>query len=281
VAGEQFINKTFNNTINWYLPPEFALRNSQLHKLKEIGCEGSFIHPKRIKTDLKQKYPNGIISLKAIQQTFLDCIVFTENFDSYYVEELQQFKSSHSFDMDVVFGWRDGESPFFLPDSVERESAFISSSSKKFERLFLSEYLETQTTKSYPIIKSYPQNSLLPWLGNFRLFWYITEVKNLELIFESLSKEKKTLYLNLLNSDILSSTEKDDVSVLLLPIEEVPELVTHRITRKERNLEAEELLFLIKDGDINLINKYLQSDSNSAKRISARFEVLNSIVNPS
>lgn len=259
--GREYITRTFDNIVNWYLPPEFALRNSHLFTLAENNNLGTFIHPKRVKDGLKTKLPKGLFNLKSIQDSNIECITLTDDYDKYYLELLQLLDSEIRFDTDWVFGWRDGESPFFLPDSVAREEVFIKKSKSTYNRVFLSEYLaQHQEPKS--TLYSYPQNSLNPWLGNFRLRWYIDAVKEIERNYETLSPLKKFLFLNLLNSDILSSQEKNDVFVPLKNLDGTAQDYPHKIKRKERNLNAEEVLFLIHNRTDEEIRDFINSSEN-------------------
>ena len=273
--GKTYIKKLFKNTINWYLPPEFALRNSQIYSLKRDQCEGTFIHPKRVKENTKAELPIGLFKLKSIRNSELPCISFTENYDSYYLDQLQIFDSKILFADKTVFGWRDGESPLFLPNSVEREAIFVKNSNQKFNRIFLSEAIANHDINKKKSFYSYPQNSLLPWLGNFRLHWFITEIKRLEHSFDSLSEVKKKLFINLLNSDILSSIEKSNVQVNIKDNINDKECSSHLIKRKERNLDAEELLYLVLKSEDSEIIDFLQgSNTPFLSRINARISVL-------
>ena len=274
--GKKYIESVFSNCINWYLPPEFALRNSHIYQLENNNCEGTFIHPKRVKKDTKSALPIGLFTLSSIQNINISCINFTENYDSYYLDQMQIFHSKIRFEEDLIYGWRDGESPFFLPESVEREEIFVQNSMNDFERIFLSESLKANQVQDKPIVHSYPQNSLLPWLGNFRLYWFITEIKRLENNFASLSEVKKKLFLNLLNSDILSSIEKSNVNIKLKGIKSNNDAtISYLIKRKERNLDAEELLYLILRSNDSQINTFLRStDSAFSLRINSRLKAL-------
>ena len=275
--GKRYIENTFKNVLNWYLPPEFALRNSQIFTIRK-ETEGTFIHPKRIKEDAKEKIPLGLFNLGTLQSEKIKCIQLTENFDSYYLDHIQVFRSEYAFDQEVILGWRDGESPFFLTDSVEREQIFIKNSQKDFDRIFLSEYLKNTNQANLKEYDAYPQNSLLPWLGNFRLYWFLADVKKLEGQFHDLDIEKKVLFLNLLNSDILSSIEKNNVSVLLKDLygENINPYV---IKRCERNLDAEELLFLIKNAPINELDESINKlNARLVKRIKAKNKILKKLL---
>ena len=275
--GKRYIEDRLKNCINWYLPPEFALRNSHIYALQNLKCEGTFIHPKRVKNDIKSKLPKGVFTLASIQNVKMPCINFTEGYDTYYLDQMQVFRSNITFKENTIYGWRDGESPLFLTDSVKREEIFIENSKKEFKRIFLSEALSQTENIQKKIVHSYPQNSLLPWLGNFRLFWYTTEIKNIERSFNSLSKTKQIIFLNLLNSDILSSIEKNDVTITLKELGN-GESSQFLIKRKERNLDAEEILFLINNFDDENIKSYIESaNSKFFIKIKARYKAALSV----
>jgi hypothetical protein len=275
--GKRYIESQFKNSINWHLPPEFAMRNSHIYELKKLKCEGTFIHPKRVKKGMKSTLPSGVFTLKSIQNTKIQCINFTENFDTYYLDQIQVFRSSISFKEDTIYGWRDGESPLFLPKSIQREEIFIENSKKDFNRVFLSEALDQDNIQDKPTIHSYPQNSLTPWLGNFRLFWFNTEIKNIEKKFKQISKKKQIIFLNLLNSDILSSTEKNDVTVALKHLDN-SSTSSYTIKRKERNLDAEEILFIVNNFSEHQIEEYIENaTSKFFIKIRARYKAALSV----
>lgn len=261
--GKQIITNTFENIFPAYLPPEFVLRNSQLVRLKNNGIKTTFIHPNRVKSDLKSQIPQTPFIIKTIQDKKINCIPFHPQFDAYYLDTIQLLDQAGPFSPSdaVIYGWRDGESPFFLPDSVERERYFIQSSSKQFNRVFLKDvYQESPDRKT---IVSYPQNSLLPWFSNFRLLWYINEVKLLEAISHNLSETKKALFLLLLNSDVLSSTEKNSISIRLNSLKEIGSIKKFTIKRQSRNLEAEEIMYLIENCSDKEILDYLKNNKSA------------------
>lgn len=259
--GQTVINKYFKNIYPAYLPPEFVLRNSQLVRLNASNISTTFIHPNRVKSDLKAKLPKTPFTIQTIQQQEIKCIPFHDQFDKYYLNTIQMMEHAEPFQHsgDLIFGWRDGESPLFLPNSVERESYFIEQSSKQFDRIFLSEIPELDYADK---VTSYPQNSLLPWFSNFRLLWYINELKLIEATQHELSPLKYGLFYLLLNSDVLSSTEKDDIKIRLNSLTEPGNIKRYTIRRQSRNLEAEEILYLIENCNDEEINQYLSSTTN-------------------
>ena len=95
-----------------YLPPEFALRNSQIYLLAKEGV-GTFIHPKRMKKKIKDVSIEGYGFISGIHKSELKYLGFTESFDRYYLELLQKYTSDVLFNDGTIIGWRDGEKPFF------------------------------------------------------------------------------------------------------------------------------------------------------------------------
>lgn len=274
--GKQLTESTFSNVSNWYLPPEFALRNSQIYLLAKEGV-GTFIHPKRMKKKIKDVSIEGYGFISGIHKSELKYLGFTESFDRYYLELLQKYTSDVLFNDGTIIGWRDGESPFLLPDSLQREKYFVKKSSEKFERLFLSELDPDVHFEDVKSVNSYPQNSLLPWMGGFRLYWYVQEVKNIENNLNETSLLKRKLFMFLLNSDILSCTEKSDVQIEISPLKGDSDYVKLLIPRVEKNLDAEEILYLIKNIDeddlMDTINN--QIDDTLKIRLNARIKSLN------
>lgn len=273
--GRELTDRTFHNIVNWYLPPEFALRNSQLFTLanEEVG---TFIHPKRTKKRPSSSLVEGYGHIVGIHNSKIAYLGFAEFFDKYYLDILQKYHSEISFEQKTIIGWRDGESPLLLPNSVSREEYFVDHSSQRFERIFLSD-LNTSSDFQYENrIVSYPQNSLLPWMGGFRLYWYIQEVKDLERNFEKLSSLNKMLFMFLLNSDILSCTEKTDVQIEIVKHQGDSVVESIFLPRIEKNLDAEEILYLVKNVDnsltLNAIKEKIGGDLSI--RLNARIKSL-------
>ena len=273
--GEQLTKLVFRNVYDWYLPAEFALRNNQVYMIQD-RILGTFIHPKRIRKNLNKMDVEGCGMMQSLQSAEQKFIGLTENYDSYYLEEIQKFSSNIHFEKDIIFGWRDGESPFLLPSSVNRELHFIKQTATRFNRKFLSECVDVKMNAENKV-NSYPQNSLLPWMGGFRLYWYVQEVKMLEMQFMELSKIKKMLFMFLLNSDILSCTEKSDVSIDIA--NEKGDLVYTNLVlgRVQKNLDAEDILYVIKNLDDREVESAIEKKINPifSSRIKARLNVLN------
>ena len=263
--GKKVIDENFTNIFHSYLPPEFVLRNSQLLSLKKMGILNTFIHPNRVKSDVKIDIPKAPFKINTIQRQQIECIPFNPHFDAQYLASIQQLGMSPKLELQdeskLIFGWRDGESPFFLPNSVIREKHFIEQSSKQFNRVFLKDvYQHGEATE---VIDSYPQNSLLPWFSNFRLLWYINEVKLLEATNESLTEVQRALFLMLLNSDELSSTEKGTIKIRINSINQPGIIKPYTIKRQSRNLEAEEIMYLIENCNDQEILDYFSDESSA------------------
>ncbi len=274
--GKSITDQLFKNVFPAYLPPEFVLRNSQLLRLIKNNIDFTFIHPNRVKSDVKVNLPLEPFRLSTIQQREINCIPFDANFDAYYLASIQQLDLASdlnpSENLNLIYGWRDGESPFFLPNSVKREQYFIRKSHQKFKRIFLKEALKTASLESK--MDSYPQNSLLPWFSNFRLLWYINEVKLLEATKSSLTPLKRALFMMLLNSDVLSSTEKSSIKIRINSFTNPGVIRPFTIKRQARNLEAEEVMYLIENNSDEEIMEYLESNQSAFGKLT-KLEVNN------
>ena len=78
-----------------------------------------------------------------------------------------------------------------------------------------------------------------------------------------------------MNSDILSSIEKSNVQVEIKDNIKDKECRSHLIKRKERNLDAEELLYLVlKSEDSEIIDFLQESNTPFFSRINARISML-------
>jgi hypothetical protein len=103
----------------------------------------------------------------------------------------------------------------------------------------------------------------------------MNEVKHLEMDYDHLDRQQRELFLNLLNSDILSSIEKNNVTIeLKATVDDRAE--SFEIRRKERNLDAEELFMEIQaPRELSVFLSHI--DEHFAKRLQARIEALNAI----
>ncbi len=170
--------------------------------------------------------------------------------------------------------WRDGESPFLLPDTEIRERNWLEAQPTDIERVFLSElnisfYLQGDYF--------YPLHSFQNWMEDLKLLGYLHNLQIVEKDLENLSLWKKVFWLELIGSDILSSIEKPD------PIIQLKDVHTEKYTeyvleRSHRYYEAQDLAHLLElnDNDVWPETKTLTTEVHRLK-VERRLEFFSSL----
>ena len=140
--------------------------------------------------------------------------------------------------------WRDGESAFFVPNGVKREYKWLEDEDQSIERVFLSDIIQSISfdNEIQNQFYSYPVHSFSAWVKEFKMIGFINKVQEIEQKLDTLSSEQKAIWLQLINSDILSSVEKRSPHIQIKMDEMDTEKEEYIIWRAERGLEGEELL---------------------------------------
>ncbi len=167
-------------------------------------------------------YPTYVTGVSG---TKLACIPFESRLTGAYLHTIQRFSEDSWIDScklvgdDIGYVWRDGESAFLLPDSVEREKYWLGVA-KRTERLSLAS--ATRTTRfrepaelASDAYRSYPVHSFAAWMKEFRMLGYLRALEKIEDRLESMEPIARLLWLQAINSDVLSAVEKASPSVRL------------------------------------------------------------------
>lgn len=250
--GFRTIRKEFKNTYNYYLAPEFMLTDEQVHVLANYDIEGTFVNPDRYSRPVNNRIPKHSYKLRGIFNSELVCVPFLENGARYYLESLQLLNVTHWNALikhcknDYAFTWRDGESLFFLPDGLSREKYWLENETHEVIRAHLSK--EGTSTSCFPnsteqCITTYPVHSCLSWMREFRMMGFISRVLKLEEKIPHMERNLLYMWLMIINSDILSSIEKDSPIVKVKSLKS-EKLVSLTIQRSERWHEGIEYLNL-------------------------------------
>ncbi len=285
-SGIKTIKREFGKYQNFFLPPEFMLTNEQLYLLKQRGIEGTFINGSRFKTEIKDRLPDDPYYVKGLMNTEMKCIPFTGGLTQAYLQGIHFFNAEAWNKLlkksdKIYFSWRDGESSFFVPDGNEREHSWLQAEEKYIERLFLSEALGEVEFDNNKNLKEnhyhyYPVHSFTAWMKEFRMVGFVQKILQTELGIAKMDNHNKALWLQVINSDILSSIEKDSpvIKIKLQPGKSAAS--DHTIWRSERGLEGEEILALLngnlkkKDAD-NYLDK---STDHHMIKLRARLQYL-------
>ncbi|MEI6311017.1 MAG: hypothetical protein WCP57_02050 [Bacteroidota bacterium] len=287
--GKRVIEKEFGQYIPYYLPPEFMLTNEQLFLLNEHKVEGTFIKPLRFAKEIKSRIPTEPYRVKGLYDSALNCISFDEFSYHAYLKTIQLYDSSWNDlilnqQQDILFSWRDGESPFFLNDTVKREAYWLQEEDKSIQRLFLQEVLPHISFESNEVLSEnhyhyYPVHSITPWLREMKMMGYITRLQALESNIENFTALETHWWLQAINSDILSAVEKSSPVIQIK--DDISQQAAHEyyIWRSERGMEGEEILSMLEFGIENeRIHKYIHSTSSvHIKKLQSRIQYLNNL----
>jgi len=218
--GLRCIHNYFSNVSNYYLPPEIMLTGEQIRILKEFDIQCIFLHKNRYNESIRKHIPDMPFMLHGVLNTQMWCIPFAEGeLEKKYLsaihgvttpdvwcEEIDR-RSSSDF-----FLWRDGESCLLLPLGVDHEAMiFEAELIAGVKRKFLSEisFEANDTTKESAALRYFPLHSMKPWLNEMKLYWFVSRVRDIEKVISSLPDSHRLFWLLIINSDILSSVEKN------------------------------------------------------------------------
>ncbi|MES2780161.1 MAG: hypothetical protein V4651_09730 [Bacteroidota bacterium] len=291
-AGIKTIQKEFDYYTPYFLPPEFMLTNEQVKILSEYKIEGTFINAGRFKKEIKERLPEEPYIVKGIFGSELKCIPFESPLTQLYLRSIHYYTAKEWNEYFVkqqndscFYMWRDGESSFFLPDGNERERTWLKKESKEIERKFLSEQEESVNYKLNRYLKEkhyhhYPVHSFMAWMRESRMLGYIMNVQEFERRLTTLNKEEMSIWMLLINSDILSAVEKDSPEITILKNAKDTEEIKHVIWRCERGMEGEEWLNILRYGIQNkTVKAYLEkSTSKQVAKYTNRLDYLSTIL---
>jgi len=263
--GMLTISREFRNVVDYFLPPEFMLTSSQVEHLSSRGVKGTFINSARFKGELQGRIPNTPYVLEGVLGAKLNCISLAGELTDAYLQSIHFYGGEAWNDAiernsrdGVAYSWRDGESCFLLPDSVAREAAWLADETPGIERRHLSEEIARSSFSGIEehgkAFGSYPTHSFSAWFKENRMLGFLGQVQRFESRLEEMSIDARTLWLQVINSDILSAVEKDSPTILLREAEgNNIAAKPFTIWRTERGFEGEDFLVrlerLIERGD--------------------------------
>jgi len=268
--GKKIIINTFKEYSNFFLPPEFMCTSLQIQMLSKMKIEGVFINSSRFNIKKKERIPIEPYYVRGLFASKLKCIPIFGNLTDEYLLSLQRYSYdnwNNIFDTtnsESIYFWRDGESPFLLPDGIQREDYWLSNESNSFQRIHLKDiHISYCKLLKENMLKTYPIHQFSSWIKEMRMLWFINRVQNIENHLKSLTKNELYLWLQVINSDILSAVEKNSPVVLLKKAPNSKWFMEYLIKRSERGFEGEEYLELLENySDINK-EQYLK-DSNES-----------------
>jgi hypothetical protein len=255
--GRAIARREFRHVNEFFLPPEFMLSNSQVKNLADGGSAGIFLNATRFKEELRQRLPKIPFILEGVLGSQLPCIPFEGALTSAYLDALHNFDSAlwaeavRAASAPRVFTWRDGESCFLVPDGIERERHWLAGEASDIRRETLRSALTNLHFASSDELpadssRSYPVHSFSAWIKEFRMLGFLDRLAQIEARLESLPEHLLVVWLQAINSDILSAVEKDSPVISLSSLPGSGQAKTlHTIWRSERGFEGEDYLALL------------------------------------
>jgi len=287
--GMKVLNKEFNKVTAFYLPPEFMLTNEQVKLLADKNVHGTFINALRFKPEIRQRLPEHPYMVKGLFDSQLKCIPFESKLTSAYLNAIHFYDSSYWNEVfrqrkhDYYFSWRDGESSFFVPDGNNREATWLAGEDSTIQRVFISDIINELAFDNNANLKEnhyhyYPIHSFSAWMKEFRMLGFLGKLQTMEEQIITMSKEESALWLQVINSDILSAIEKDSPTIKIKTGKYTDEIMEHTIWRCERGMEGEEYLELLNQWkNMDVISYMDKSDNFHLKKINSRIKYLSKL----
>ena len=243
----------FHALTPFFLPPEFMLGSEQVALLAEQGLLGVFVNSQRLAPGMRERVPTFPYQVRGVRGINLRCVPVRGNLTQLYLDALHNYDSGPwrrailEDPSEVVVSWRDGESPFLVPDGVSREDWWLQHEGDiPRSRVNASKcsFADNEALEG-SLLRSYPVHSFLAWMKEFRMMGFLLRLQRLEEMMANLSENSIGLWLQAINSDILSSVEKKSPVVRLKRRPEREDYFDYTILRSERGFEGEELLCLL------------------------------------
>ncbi|MCG3203027.1 MAG: hypothetical protein NFCOHLIN_02930 [Gammaproteobacteria bacterium] len=283
--GARAIGGMFSRVSQFYLPPEFMLSNEQVAILAASGYAGIFVNASRLASDMRARVPDRPYQVRGLGGTRLPCLPVRGRLTDAYLDALHRYDPEswndalRNCEADTVVCWRDGESAFLLPDGLERERHWLAGE-RCGKRAFLSqiesEYLAPESLAAEHL-QSYPVHSFLAWMKEFRMMGYLGRLHRMETEPHTFSTEQLVLWLQAINSDVMSAVEKRSPQIALLPKAGADAPITHTLFRAERGFEGEECLALLErslEGDAGAFERFIERGEPLSRKVRGRHEYL-------
>ena len=252
------LEKEFGKTtIPYYLPPEFMLTNQQLAILADMGICGTFINAERFSHEISSRIPTTPYFVKGVFGAQLGCVPFGSKHTKNYLESIHLFDSTAwnrevlSSDSDYIYSWRDGESPFLVPDPIAREDNWLRTEDISINRVHI-DYenivLSNNDELEDSLYHSYPLHSMLPWMRDFKTFAFINRSMLLEdRLTDDLKSPFALTWLLSISSDVFSAIEKPSPSISLKSNIDDGMASKFTILRSEKGFEGDEFFILAEE----------------------------------
>ncbi|MFH1302090.1 MAG: hypothetical protein ABIK07_13595 [Planctomycetota bacterium] len=253
--GWEVIKREFPHAQKYFLPPEFMITNEQVGCLCRNGTRGIFIYPQRFSVEIQRRIPKAPYKVKGLLGCKLTCYPFDSEATEVYLDAIHRYETSRWNQIlidaaaSLFFCWRDGESSFLVPNGIEREEFWLSGETQTIERKFLTE-IEDSVTENCGNTEndrylSYPVHSFSAWMQELRMLGFIKRAQQIEERLDALTTREKAIWLQVINSDILSAVEKQPPQIKMRLEPDSHLLFECTLQRSERGFEGEEFLYLL------------------------------------
>ena len=284
--GRAVTRREFSQINEFFLPPEFMLTNSQVKNLADSGIAGVFFNATRFKEENRHRSPSIPFLLEGVLGSCIPCIPFQGSLTKDYLDALHGFDAKPwnaallSARETPVFTWRDGESCFLIPDGIEREHAWLQGESSGIQRETLRTALAGLTFKSHDHLSfasppSYPVHSFSAWFKEFRMLGFLRRLERIEDRLDSLPTDHLVVWLQAINSDVLSAVEKDSPVISLSPqAGDSDSQSSFTVWRSERGFEGEDYLALLDAAldDPTRLQSLAESGKPHMRKLGARID---------
>lgn len=273
-----------------FLPPEFMLSNEQIALLEAVGTQSVFLNPARFSHEVWQRLPTIPYRVRGVDGTSLRCIPIVGEATQHYLDSLHRFDADpwNRFlaerSSNTVVTWRDGESPFLIPDGIAREQAWLDGE-RGMERVLPSESTladDVAPPHEPHHLRSYPVHSFHAWMKEFRMMGYLGRLQQLETRLADFTLLEQMLWLQAINSDVLSAVEKRSPVIRLHEAASSDNELSYTIWRSERGFEGEVQLHALaasRAGDAAPAERLLAAQDAFAVKLRGRFEFLQQLLN--
>lgn len=247
--GVQVLERLFGRVAPWFLPPEFMLTAEQTFQLEQDGLFGTFINPARFNGGQRDRLPAAPYLLQGALGSTLACLPVLGGLTPAYLEALDRGDAVTwnaalaGLGRQTAIGWRDGESVLLFPDGIERERRWLAGETVRRAHLPAPDRAGLQPAPS-PCYRAYPMHPFTAWMREFRVMGYVHRLLRLEERVRDFDATAAALWLQCVNSDVLSSVEKEAVDKRLTALEGGG-VVETRFLRSERGFEGSECLLML------------------------------------
>ena len=288
LIGKSVIQSVFDQAFSYYLPPEFMLRSEHFKFLSDENISATFINPDRYSSDISCRLPEKPYQAKGVMGLRVGCIPLHGWLTKLYLNAIQLWDID-SWNQSIEYNfpkqqiarlWRDGESSFLLPDSLEREEYWLKNCIS--ERKHLPKEQVYEEVENIQIYSSYPPHSFSAWMREFRMLSFITRIREIEQSLNELPRIIHFLWLMVINSDILSAVEKHSPTIKLRSSPKNTKIYDYTIFRSERGYEGEDYLFILEQciQDQKYLQNLYQGSASHFVKASYRIKHLEELFTP-